>query len=107
MPRDTTAARGVPAPFTDRHVETLVRGHADPVEIAAILDSHRQPSIDEPGRRASKGAPVPIDARTLDQLVGGTMPTGFAERLQKAGKITKSAATKTRSRGRPRSHPPR
>lgn len=81
--------RGTPAPFTHDQVEALVRGQADEIEIARLLDSHRNPGVSPRRRRAEKAAPVPVSEKALAELSGGRTPPGLVRRLDAAAKRDK------------------
>ena len=61
-------ATGTPAPFTQEHVDALVRGSLDEAAVAAILESHRTGSPVPPSRRRKKGSPEDLSEADLNAI---------------------------------------
>jgi hypothetical protein len=100
--------RGTPAPFTHDQVEALVRGQADEIEIARLLESHRNPRVSSRRRRAEKAAPVPVSEKGLAELSSGRTPPGLVRQLDAAAKRDKQPSAEAETiHDRPSQQPSR
>jgi hypothetical protein len=111
--KDPGPATGTPAPFTQEHVDALVRGSLDEAVVATILESHRPGSPVPPRRRRRKGSPEELGDGDLAELrLAGRPSVELTERLERADARRSARPAKTDAgaqagkRGRPRSRPP-
>lgn len=76
-----------PAPFTHAQVDALVRGKLSARDVAAVLAAHAGPTPRGKRSRATKHAPVALEATELRRLrEEGVTPREVARRLDEAGK---------------------
>jgi hypothetical protein len=100
-------SQGTPAPFTHDQVEAVVRGQADEIEIARLLESHRNPRVSLRRRRTEKAAPVAVSEKALAELSGGRTPPGLVRQLDAAAKRDKQPPPETETiHERPSQQPP-
>jgi hypothetical protein len=96
-----------PAPFTHAQVDALVRGKLSAREVAAVLEAHAAPSPGGGRPRATKHAPVALEATELQRLrEEGVTPREVARRLDAAGKKDENKAVEIdETAGRPTRKP--
>jgi hypothetical protein len=97
-----------PAAFTQEQVDALVRGKADVLEVAKILEAHRQPASLAKPRKLKFLPPIKLQEKEIAELADGKLPSKVAERLDEAAKKDKNKVSKIDDRlARPSVKPPR